>query len=246
MYNDFALVYDALNGDADYDKLFESIHNKLVAHGIKDGALLDAGCGTGELTLRLAKAGYDMTGVDISPEMLSILDSKAREEGISIRLLNVDLAKLRLYGRVKGAVCTFDTLNHMTPASFESAVKRISNALEAGGVFVFDMNTPYKHTHVLADYAFEIDGDGVKCIWENAYNKNLARTRLAITLEYDDGTYAFERFFEYAYRRRHIENICKKYSLTVESVIDGETFGELRKNSRRYCFTAVKNEEIDV
>ena len=211
MYKEFALVYDALNGDANYDRLFENVYSKFASHGIKSGAVLDAGCGTGELTLRLAKAGYDVIGVDISPDMLSVLDSKALAEGADILLLNCDIAKLRLYSGVKGAVCTFDTLNHLSPACFEKAANRISDALDDDGVFVFDMNTPYKHTHVLGNYTFEIDGDGVKCLWDNKYNKKLARTRLAVTLEYSDGTYAYERFFEYAYTRRYIEKICKKY-----------------------------------
>ncbi len=245
MYKEFALAYDALNGDADYDRLFENIYSKFKLHGVKSGAVLDAGCGTGELTLRLARVGYNVIGVDISPDMLSVLDSKVRSEGADVLLLNCDLAKLRLYESVKGAVCTFDTLNHLSPACFEKAVKRISDALEDDGVFVFDMNTPYKHTHVLGDYTFEIVGDGVKCLWDNKYNKKLARTRLAVTLEYSDGTYAYERFFEYAYTRRYIEKICKKYSLVIENVVDGETYEPLRSSSQRYCFTAVKKKEIN-
>ena len=76
-YEAFAGVYDAFNEDADYDSLFRYVCGVLRAHGVEDGIVADLGCGTGELTLRLAAAGYDMIGVDLSPEMLSVLREKA-------------------------------------------------------------------------------------------------------------------------------------------------------------------------
>ena len=63
-YNEFAYFYDEFNGEADYDALYAHIHAKLEAHGIHDGILADLGCGTGELTLMLTQAGYDMIGID--------------------------------------------------------------------------------------------------------------------------------------------------------------------------------------
>ena len=68
-YEAFAGVYDAFNEDADYDALFRYVCGVLRAHGVEDGIVADLGCGTGELTLRLAAAGYDMIGVDLSPEL---------------------------------------------------------------------------------------------------------------------------------------------------------------------------------
>ena len=67
-YNEFAYFYDEFNGEADYDALYAHIHKELDAHGIRDGILADLGCGTGELTLMLTQAGYDMIGIDQSEE----------------------------------------------------------------------------------------------------------------------------------------------------------------------------------
>ena len=86
-YNEFAYFYDEFNGEADYDALYGYITDELKAHGITDGILADLGCGTGDLTLMLTQAGYDVIGIDRSEEMLSVLREKADELGLTGRLL---------------------------------------------------------------------------------------------------------------------------------------------------------------
>ena len=151
-YEAFAGVYDAFNEDADYDALFRYVCGVLRAHGVEDGIVADLGCGTGELTLRLAAAGYDMIGVDLSPEMLSVLREKAWETGQEgLLLLCQDIAELDLYGTVRAAVSTFDTFNHIGPAEkFRRALCRAALFVEPGGLVLFDMNTPYtvSYTHL--------------------------------------------------------------------------------------------------
>ena len=86
-YNEFAYFYDEFNGEADYDALYEQIRQELNAHDIRDGILADLGCGTGELTLMLTQAGYDMIGIDQSEEMLCVVRDKAEQLGLSGKLL---------------------------------------------------------------------------------------------------------------------------------------------------------------
>lgn len=86
-YNEFAYFYDEFNGEADYDALYAHIREKLEAHGIRDGIVADLGCGTGELTLMLTQAGYDMIGIDQSEEMLCVVRDKAEQLGLSGKLL---------------------------------------------------------------------------------------------------------------------------------------------------------------
>ena len=114
-YNEFAYFYDSFNGDADYDALYRHIQAELDAHGIRDGILADLGCGTGELTLMLAQAGYDMIAIDQSEEMLCVVRDKADQLELTGRLLLLeqDLCSLDLYGTIRGAVSTFDTFNHL-------------------------------------------------------------------------------------------------------------------------------------
>ena len=150
-YNEFAYFYDEFNGEADYDALYEQIRQELNAHDIRGGILADLGCGTGELTLMLTQAGYDMIGIDQSEEMLCVVRDKAEQLGLSgkLLLLQQDLLKLDLYGTIRGAVSTFDTFNHIP--DLDTAIANAAFFMEEGGVFLFDMNTPYKHQKVLGE-----------------------------------------------------------------------------------------------
>lgn len=242
MYGVFADFYDLFNEDADYDALAGHIADAFRAHGVTDGIVADLGCGTGELTLRLAQMGYDMIGVDASEEMLSILREKEAELDMTgVLLLHQDLRALDLYGTVRSVVSSFDTFNHIGPlAELEKAVCRASLFLEPGGVFAFDMNTPYKHQNVLADNTFTIEADDAACVWRNETDAQGTKISIEITC---GGERAEESFFEYSYTRREIEDICRAAKLRVETVCDGETFGPLRAESERYLFVCVKEEE---
>lgn len=241
-YEAFAQFYDMLNEDADYDALFCAVKQKLASHGILDGIVADLGCGTGELTLRLAQTGYDMIAVDLSPEMLSIAREKAYEaDQAGILWLNQDLTQLDLYGTVRAAVCTFDTLNHIGPlAQFEKAVAMAALFLEPGCPFLFDMNTPYKHAVVLSDNTFVIEADDAVCEWTNVYDEKNAKTQISISMRDDDGALFTEHFWEYSYTRTQIEAACAAAGLRVVSVEDGEDFGALRPDSERFFITAVR------
>ena len=242
-YGAFAGVYDAFNEDADYDALFRYVHGVLRAHGVEDGIVADLGCGTGELTLRLAGCGYDMIGVDVSSEMLSILREKAWElQQDGILLLCQDIAALDLYGTVRAAVSTFDTLNHIGPLpQLRQALRRAALFIEPGGVFAFDLNTPYKHEVLLADHVYEIEADDAYCIWHNRYDAAAGCTHISIEISYPDlEERDVECFDEYFYTLREVTAACADAGLRIEQVADGEDFGALRPDSARFFITAVK------
>ena len=178
-YNEFAYFYDEFNGAADYDALYEHIQNELNAHGIRDGILADLGCGTGELTLMLTQAGYDMIGIDQSEEMLCVVRDKAEQLGLSgkLLLLRQDLLKLDLYGTIRGAVSTFDTFNHIP--DLDTAIANAGFFMEKGGVFLFDMNTPYKHKNVLGENTFTFEEEDACCVWKNTTMRPTAGWRSA-------------------------------------------------------------------
>ena len=223
-YNEFAYFYDEFNGEADYDALYSQIHAKLEAHGIHDGIVADLGCGTGELTLMLTQAGYDMIGIDQSEEMLCVVR---------------DLLKLDLYGTIRAAVSTFDTFNHIP--DLDTAIANAGFFMEKGGVFLFDMNTPYKHQKVLGDNAFTFEEEDASCVWRNHYNAADRRVEITVDIDYHEtGEHFHEEFCEYTYDLDTIRAALEKHGFVLESVCDGETFGPLTEESQRYFFCATK------
>ena len=243
-YNEFAYFYDELNEAADYDALFQYVVSELAAHDVKDGLLADLGCGTGELTLMLSQAGYDVIGIDRSEEMLSVLREKADELGMMglVLLLKQDLLHLDLYGTIRAAVSTFDTYNHIGPLeNFEKAIANAAFFMEKDGVFLFDLNTPYKHAEVLAEQTFDLDAEDAVCHWTNHYHKDSGRVDICIRIhDKETGEDWQGDFCEYSYPLPTVEALLDKYGFTVARVADGEDFGPVRPDSQRWIITAVK------
>ncbi len=240
-YNEFAYFYDEFNGEADYDTLFSAVKQRLEAHQITDGIIADLGCGTGELTLMLAQAGYDMIGVDQSEEMLCVVRDKAEQLDISsgLLLLRQNILELDLYGTIRAAVSTFDTFNHIP--DLDRTIQNAAFFMEKGGLLIFDMNTPYKHREILADNVFTFEGPDASCVWKNTYEEELERVKIVVDIHYEDtGEDFHEEFYEYTYEQDTIRALLEKYGFVLESVCDGEDFGPLRPDSQRYLFCAVK------
>ena len=243
-YNEFAYFYDEFNGEADYDALFAYVLRKLKENGIQNGIVADFGCGTGDLTLMLSQAGYDVIAVDQSEEMLAVLRDKADQLGIAdgLLLLRQNLLELDLFGTIRAAVSTFDTYSHIGPwQNFEEAIRRAAFFMEKGGVFLFDLNTPYKNRQVLGENLFTFEGPDASCRWQNHYLAEEQAVEISIDIHYNDTDEDFhEQFKEYSYELQQVTQVLEKYGFAVQSVEDGESFGALQPDSQRFIFTCIK------
>lgn len=243
-YNEFAWFYDEFNSEADYDALFRYVTRELADHGVTDGILADLGCGTGDLTLMLTQAGYDVIGIDRSQEMLSVLREKADELGLTGRLLLLkqDLLELDLYGTIRAAVSTFDTYSHIGPIdNFERAIAKAAFFMEQGGVFIFDLNTPYKHRNLLAGQTFTFEEEDAFCRWSNRYDEATGRVDISIDIDYHETDEHFhEAFSEYSYPMEAVTGLLARYGFEVARISDGEDFGPVRADSPRWIITAIK------
>ena len=166
---------------------------------------------------------------------------KAEQLGLSgqLLLLRQDLLKLDLYGTIRGAVSTFDTFNHIP--DLDTAIANAGFFMEKGGVFLFDMNTPYKHKNVLGENTFTFEEEDACCVWKNHYNAADRRVEISVDIDYrETGEHFHEAFSEYTYDLDTIRTALEKHGFVLESVCDGETFGPLTEKSERYFFCAVK------
>ena len=223
MYNDFAYSYDALMGDVDYQKRTEYLCSLFCKYDRMPTLMLDLACGTGEFSNCFAKRGVSVIGVDISYDMLSVAREKSAEQENDVLYLCQDAVELDLYGTVDGAICCLDSLNHITDyENFCKAIVRVSLFLEKDRLFIFDLNTVYKHQKVLGNNTFVIDTDDVYCVWQNEYKENnIVEINLDFFTPQGDAYYrGGESFCERAYTKNEIENALEKAGLKIEAAFD--------------------------
>ena len=239
-YDFLAGCYDEFTTDVGYSAWADYIEAHFRRRGLPGKTVLDLACGTGSLTRELAQRGYEMIGVDLSPEMLAEAAEKNQDvDGIPPIFLCQSMDKLDLYGTIRAAVSTFDTFNHIP--DLDTAIANAGFFMEKGGVFLFDMNTPYKHQNVLGENEFTFEEEDASCVWRNHYDAANRRVEITVDIDYHEtGEHFHEEFCEYTYDLDTIRAALEKHGFALESVCDGETFGPLTEDSQRYFFCAVK------
>lgn len=175
-YGFLAGCYDELTYDVGYPAWADYIEKHFRRRGLPGSTVLDLACGTGSLTLELARRGYEMIGVDLSPEMLSEASEKARDvEGTPPIFLCQSMDKLDLYGTIDACVCCLDSVNYVTdPQKLKKAFQRVYLFLMPGGLFLFDVNTPEK-LRGLDGQVFLDETEDAYCVWRAEY---AARSRI--------------------------------------------------------------------
>ena len=168
--------------------------------------MLDLGCGTGAMTFPLRDLGYDMIGLDISYEMLSVAKETADEKGADdILWLCQDMREFELYGTVQGATCVLDGINHLCGVrDLEKCLKLLHNYIEPGGVFVFDVNTPKKFAKFYGDNDYILEDEDVMCCWQNSYDRRRGICTFYLTV--------FEKNSDGSWRRTDTEQREKCYT----------------------------------
>ena len=149
------------------------------------------------MTVELARRGYDMTGVDGSPEMLTVAREAAEAAGVGERCLWLlqDLREFELYGTVEAVVCCLDTVNHLTSyADLRKMLALVHNYLVPGGVFLFDVNSRTRFLEGYADNVYTMETEDAFCIWQNEYHPKTQIADFYVTL--------FERDADGRYTRR--------------------------------------------
>ncbi len=240
-YGVFAQYYDALTENVDYPAKACYIRDILNKHKPGCALVVDLACGTGTLSLELALLGYDMIAVDGSYDMLSVASAK---ENTGVMFLCQQMDELDLYGTVDAVVCTLDSINHVTdPSVVEEIFRRVSLFLEPDGVFIFDVNTAYKHREILADNVFVYDLDSVYCVWQNhLMEDDSVEIELDFFEQDEDGAYfrSSERFCERVYTDEQITQMLDGAGLAAAEKYDDYTDAALSEKTQRVVYVCRK------
>ena len=242
-YETFASVYDIFMEQVEYDQWLNHIHALWDKYGLQPKTIIDLGCGTGSIALPLAKEGYDVIGVDLSPEMLTEADHKAMEEGVSIRFACQDMTELELGEEADCILSLCDSMNYLTEeGQLEDAFRSIAQHMKKESLFLFDMNTEYKFKEVLGQNVFGSAEEHAAYIWENDYDEEekINEYYVSFFIENEEGLYErIEEFhYERAYSMEEIEEGLQAAGMELVEVMDGYSFDAPHEESERLLFAA--------
>ena len=237
-YNSFAWVYDTFMDNIPYDQWTEYLTGLLREYGISEGLLLDMGCGTGNVTERLAACGYDMIGIDNSEEMLMEARNKVAESGADILYLLQDMRSFELYGTVAAVVSICDSMNYILEKSdLKEVFRLVNNYLDPGGIFIFDFNTPYKYQYIMGDQVIAENRDECSFIWENGFDEDAQVNIYDLTIFIQEEGDLFRRYQETHYQKAWSANdfiqAAEQAGMKVLAVYDAFTHDAPRADSER-------------
>ncbi len=244
-YSGFAGVYDLFMDNVPYEEWSRYVVDLLREYDIRDGLVLDLGCGTGKLTRRLARAGFDMIGVDNSEEMLSIARSGGDDPGDAggILYLLQDMREFELFGTVRAVVSVCDSINYLLGEDELLRVfSLVNNYLDPGGIFIFDLNTIYKYRELLGETTICENREEGSFIWENAFDEadGINEYDLTLYIREENGYYRRyeETHFQRAYPPDTVGRLLAEAGMEVVAVFDAFTREPVKEKSERISFVA--------
>lgn len=242
-YHALAASYDRLTGDVEYDKIVAFYRAILEREGLRPRTCVDLACGTGSVAILLAEQGLQVTAVDMSEEMLTQAWSKAEEMSNPPRFSCQKLQQLSLPRGVDLAVCALDSLDYITdPADCKQAICRIFRALNPGGIFIFDVNTPEK-LRAMDGQVFLDEDDDVYCIWRGEFDEETQICSYGMDLFQRHGELwvrSFEEHKEYAYSVEQLTQYLRAAGFTHIEVFADRVFCPPREGEQRVYFKARK------
>jgi len=242
-YGGFAAVYDAFMCPP-YDEWAGFVRALWRRFGEEPSLVLDLACGTGNMTARFAAMGYDMIGVDIAADMLS----EAKTKNPDILYLCQDMRGFELYGTVDAACCLCDGMNYLESTSDLTQVfKLMTNYLNPGGVFVFDLNTEHYFAETLGDNVFAESNDDAAYIWENEYDPETRVNEYAVTFFVKEDNGLFRRFEELhrerVFTEKEVRAAAKKAGLAVCGLFAEGEFTPPTAESERVYYVLRREKE---
>lgn len=246
-YTGFASVYDIFMDNVPYDEWTDYVTELLEEYHIKDGLVLELGCGTGSMTRRLQQKGYEMIGIDNSEDMLMIAREYSKED--NILYLCQDMREFELYGTVKAIISVCDSMNYLLEEEDLLDVFRLANTyLEKDGVFIFDLDTEYDYREVLGDNTIAESREEGSFIWENTYfeEEGINEVYLSIFLPEEDGLYRKHEEIHHrkAYPLERIKELIEEAGMECVAIYDSLTKEPPKEDSERvYIIAKEKKQE---
>lgn len=243
-YGEFAKIYDELiNEDINYDNMINRILKVCNDNNIEFNNYLDIACGTGNVTIRLAKSFKEIYAVDLSEDMLREAYEKFKREKIKGRIICQNMAELSLNKKFDLITSVLDSTNYITEEEdLISYLEGVKEHLNDNGIFIFDINSYYKLSEILGNNIYTYNEEDVFYTWENSFEDNLLSMFLTFFVKKGE---LYERFeeehLERAYSEEFIEETLNKCGLKVLSKHNGYTQEDVNSTSERIMYIIKKD-----
>ena len=242
-YKDLAVSYDRLTNDVDYEATVSFYEEILEREGVRPRTAVDLACGTGSVTSILARKGLAVTGVDMSEEMLTVACQKTQDMEKPPRFVCQLLQELYLPRGVDLAVCALDSLDYiLDPTDCREAIRRVYKALNPGGIFIFDVNTPEK-LRAMDGQVFLDEDDDVYCVWRGEFDEETNICSYGMDLFQRRGNVwhrSFEEHREYAYSQQQLTDYLRAAGFTHIEVYADRRLEAPAAGEQRIYFKARK------
>ena len=242
-YHALASSYDRLTNDVDYAAVVDFYFDILKREKLEPRTVADLACGTGSVALLMSRRGLQVTAVDMSEEMLCVAAQKAQEEENPPLFVCQKLQELYLPRAVDLAVCALDSVNYITnPEHCRCAFARIYKALNPGGCFIFDVNTPEK-LRAMDGQVFLDEDEDVYCVWRGAYDEETRICTYGMDLFQRHGNCwlrSLEEHDEYAYTAEELVAYLKEAGFTNIAIYADRSFNKPGEGAQRIYLKARK------
>jgi ubiquinone/menaquinone biosynthesis C-methylase UbiE len=246
-YQQFAYLYDELMKDIDYNQWISFVKEKLPIQFRSKTKLhiMDLACGTGELSVLLADEGFEVTGVDLSEEMLTVAQEKAMTRGKQITFYQQNMVELSGHHEFDVILCFCDSLNYLgSSEEVKKTFRSVYEQLGEEGLFLFDVHSIYKINNIFLDQTFVSNDDQISFIW-NCYQgefENSIEHDLSFFVKKENGN-DYTRYDEVHYQRTFEIQEYKKWLEEVGfTIIDitSDFQSTLHDEPERIFFTVKK------
>ena len=242
-YRSLAVSYDRLTNDVEYERIVAFYNAILQREGLHPRTAADLACGTGSVAVLLARQGLQVTAVDMSEDMLCQASVKAQGLKNPPAFVCQKLQQLHLPRGVDLAVCALDSIDYITePEDCQKAISRIYKALNPGGCFIFDVNTPEK-LKAMDGQVFLDEDDDVYCVWRGEFDDATNICTYGMDLFQRQGKSwhrSAEIHREYAYTARQLVGYLKAAGFTSIEVFADRRFEAPGPNEQRIYLKARK------
>ncbi|HDY87814.1 MAG TPA: class I SAM-dependent methyltransferase [bacterium] len=239
-YAKLAEIYDRVMNHVNYDEWAQYISSIFNRFGIKVKNILEIACGTGSLALLLQRHGYNITGMDLSPDMLKVAESKFKQNGLPLHFFAADMTSIPMKKEFDAVLCMYDSINYLKdPAEFKKAVEEISKVTKYGSLFIFDVCTLKNSQIFFSHNSISEDLSGIKYERKCCFNETKRIQENFFIIE-QNGERFIETHFQKIYMLEEIIDMISYSSFDIIGIFDDMSFSSGSEDSERVHFILQK------